>query len=382
MRVSEGTVMIALERMSLRLRIVFACLALSAIAVWPCLQPSFAAGTATAAQKQNEGSASLKIFFIDVEGGQSTLIVTPGGQSLLVDAGWQDFNGRDAERIVQAAKLAGIHRINFLLITHYHQDHVGGVPQLAARIPIDNFLDHGPDTQKGPADRKLYSAYMKAAQEGKHRVVKPGDEIPLEGVKVVVVAAAGKHLQQPLAGAGQPNPYCSETRAIPIDRTENAQSAGFVLTFGKFRFVDLGDLTWNKEIGLMCPRNRLGRADVFLASHHGNSNSNSKALVWALRPRVTILDNAPKKGGKPDAWKRIQGAPGRERIWELHYSVAGGKQDNAQPSYIANSEGVTDQGHYLELSASPDGGFTVVNSRNGSKVDYPARKLSAQSITP
>lgn len=364
--------MMVVERMGLRLKIVLACLILSA----------FAAGPAAAAQKQDTPAANLKIFFIDVEGGQSTLIVTPRGQSLLVDAGYPGFNGRDAGRIMQAAKLAGIHRINYLLVTHYHADHVGGVPQLAARIPIDHFLDHGPDTQKRPADQELYSAYLKVAKKGKHRVIKPGDVIPLKGVKVVVVAAAGKHLRKPLAGAGQANPYCSETKPIPVDPTENAESSGFVLTYGKFRFVDLGDLTWNKEIALMCPRNRLGRADVFLASHHGNANSNSKALVWALQPRVTIIDNAPKKGGKPEAWKRIYEAPGRERIWELHYSVAGGKQDNAQPSYIANSEGVTDQGHFLELKARPDGGFTVRNSRNDFKVDYPPRKLSERSITP
>jgi competence protein ComEC len=373
--------MIVLEGMSLRLKLVLACLALSVIAAWPGLQLACAAGPAATAQERNEGSASLRIFFIDVEGGQSTLIVTPAGQSMLVDTGYPGFEGRDAERIVQAAKLAGVHRINFLLITHYHADHVGGVPQLAARIPIDNFLDHGPDVQKSPVDHKLYSAYMKTARKGKHRVVKPGDAIPLEGVKVMVVAAAGKHLRQPLAGAGRPNPYCSETKPIPIDATENAQSAGFVLTYGKFRFVDLGDLTWNREIALMCPRNRLGHADVFLASHHGNSNSNSRALVWALRPRVTIIDNAPKKGGSSEAWKRIHAAPGRKRIWELHYSVEGGKKDNAAPDYIANSEDQPDRGHYLEVSARPDGGFTVENSRNNFKVDYPARRLSAQSIT-
>lgn len=363
MRALEETVMIALERMGLRLKVALVCLIFSALAAAP----------AVAAQKPQAHPANLKIYFVDVEGGQSTLIVTPAGQSMLVDTGWPGFNGRDADRIVQAAKLAGIHRINFLLITHYHADHVGGVPQLAARIPIDTFLDHGPDTQNKPADQKLYSAYLKAAQKGKHRVIKPGDVIPLEGVKVVVVAAAGKHLQQPLAGAGQVNAYCNATKPIPKDPTENAESSGFVLTYGKFRFVDLGDLTWNKEIGLMCPRNRLGHADLFLASHHSNSNSNSRALVWALQPRVTIIDNAPKKGGKPDSWQRIHEAPGRERIWELHYSVEGGKQDNAAPEYIANAKDSPDQGHYLEVLARPDGGFTVVNSRNGLKVNYPAR---------
>jgi competence protein ComEC len=372
MGILEETVMMFLGRMATRLKLVLACLLLSALA----------AGSAAGAQQQKASGANLDIYFIDVEGGQATLIVTPRRQSLLVDTGWPGFDGRDAERIVQAAKLAGIHRINFLLVTHFHTDHAGGVPQLAARIPIDTFLDHGPDVQKNAADRKLYSAYLKAAQKGKHRVVKPGDTIPLKGVKVVVVAAAGKHLEQPLEGAGQPNPYCSETKPMPVDPTENAESSGFVLTYGKFRFVDLGDLTWNKEIALMCPRNRLGRADVFLASHHSNSNSNSKALVWALRPRVTIINNAPKKGGAPESWKRIYEAPGRERIWELHYSVAGGKQANAAPDYIANAADSADQGHYLELSARPDGGFTVTNSRNGFKVDYPPRNLSARSITP
>lgn len=357
--------MTATDRMNMRLKF--------ALAGWILLAIAVQAAPAAGAQKAGAHAATLKIYFIDVEGGQSTLIVTPRHQSLLVDTGWPGFNGRDAERIVQAAKLAGIHRISYLLITHFHADHVGGVPQLAARIPIDNFLDHGADVQKGAEDHKLYSAYLKTAQKGRRRVVKPGDVIPLDGVKVVVVAAAGKHLEQPLQGAGQPNPYCSQTKPIELDPTENAQSAGIVISFGKFRFVDLGDLTWNNEIALMCPNNRLGRADVFLASHHGNSNSNSKALVWALRPRVTIIDNAPKKGGTPEAWQRIDQAPGRERIWEIHYSVAGGKQDNAAPEYIANSEGSPDQGNYLVVSASADGGFMVTNSRNGLKVDYPAQ---------
>ena len=366
----------------MRMKSAFTFIALFALAAGPGLHPAKAASPAASAQAAGN-TANLKIYVIDVEGGQSTLIVTPAHQSLLVDAGWPGFNGRDAHRILQAARLAGIDRINFLLITHYHADHVGGVPQLAERIPIDNFLDHGPDVEKSADARELYSAYLKATQKGRHRVVKPGDTIPLRGVKVVVVAATGSHLEQPLVGAGQANPYCSEkTRPMELDPSENAQSAGIVLTYGKFRFVDLGDLTWNKEIALMCPVNRLGRVDLFLASHHGESISNSKALVWALEPRVTIIDNGAKKGGTPEAWQRIYEAPGRERIWALHYSEAGGKHANARPRYIANSSNQPDRGHYLEVSARPDGGFTVTNSRNKFKADYPPRKLSAQSITP
>ncbi|HET9178660.1 MAG TPA: MBL fold metallo-hydrolase [Terriglobia bacterium] len=365
----------------MRMKSAFTFIALFALAAWPGLRPVFAASPGARAQAA-ANPANLQIYVIDVEGGQSTLIVTPAHQSLLVDAGWAGFNGRDADRIVQAAKLAGINRINFLLITHYHADHVGGVPQLAERIPIDNFLDHGPDVEKSADGPKLYSAYLKATQKGRHRVVKPGDTIPLRGVKVVVVAAAGRHLEQPLDGAGQANPYCNETRPMEMDPSENAQSSGIVLTYGKFRFVDLGDLTWNKEIALMCPVNRLGRIGVFLASHHGESISNSKALVWAIEPRVTLIDNGATKGGTPEAWQRIYEAPGRERIWQLHYSEAAGKDANAGPDYIANAHKQPDQGHYLEVSARPDGGFTVINSRNDFKVDYPSPRLSSRSITP
>ncbi len=365
----------------MRMKSAFTFIALFALAAWPGLGPAYAASPAASAQAA-ANPANLKIYVIDVEGGQSTLIVTPAHQSLLVDAGWAGFNGRDADRILQAAKLAGIERINYLLVTHYHVDHVGGVPQLAARIPIDNFLDHGPNVEKNADGRKLYAAYLKATEIGQHRVVKPGDTIPLRGVKVVVVAAAGSHLEQPLVGAGQANPYCSEIRPMEIDPSENAQSSGIVLTYGKFRFVDLGDLTWNKEIALMCPVNRLGRVDLFLASHHGDSSSNSKALVWALEPRVTIIDNGATKGGTAEAWKRIDEAPGRGRIWQLHYSEAGGKTANAAPDYMANADDQPDQGYYLEVSARPDGGFTVANSRTGFKVGYPPRKLSAQSVTP
>lgn len=365
----------------MRMKSAFTFIALFALAAGPGLQPAFAASSAGRGQEA-ANPVNLKIYVIDVEGGQSTLIVTPERQSLLVDAGWAGFNGRDAERIVHAAKLAGIDRINYLLVTHYHADHVGGVPQLAERMPIDNFLDHGPDVQNGASDRELYAAYLKATRKGQHRVVKPGDTIPLRGVKVVVVAAAGRHIMQPLAGAGQANPYCSATKPMEPDPSENAQSSGIVLTYGKFRFVDLGDLTWNKEIALMCPVNRLGRVDLFLASHHGESISNSKALVWALGPRVTIIDNGATKGGTPEAWKRIDEAPGRERIWQLHYSEAGGKKANAGPDYIANADSQPDQGHYLEVSARPDGGFTVINSRNDFKVDYRSPKLSSRSITP
>src|SRR5271170_1864484 len=154
---------------------------------------------------------SLEIYFIDVEGGQSTLIVSPSGQSLLIDAGWRGFEGRDSERIMQMTKRAKLKQIDYLLITHYHRDHVGGVPDLAQRIKILNFVDHGPNTEDTKVVKEDYSDYVKALQKGEHRVVKPGDTIPVKGLKVEVLTANGDVIHSPLAGGGQPNPYCAST---------------------------------------------------------------------------------------------------------------------------------------------------------------------------
>lgn len=309
---------------------------------------------------------SLEIFFIDVEGGQSTLIVSPSGQSMLVDTGWRGFDGRDADRIVQAAKAAGVKQINYLLITHYHRDHVGGVPALAGRMKIGTFLDHGPNTEDSRATKEDYSDYVKTiehAEHAEHMVVKPGDSIPLKGLAVRILAADGEHIGSPLPGAGQPNPFCASTPKREPDSTENARSAGFLLTYGDFRFLDVGDLTWNKELELMCPNNLIGSVDVYLTSHHGLNQSGSPALVDALHPRVAIMNNGARKGGSPDAWQIVKDAPGLEDLWQLHYAIEGGKEHNVPDPFIANVAD-QDEGRYLKLTAESNGAFTVFNQRN------------------
>lgn len=306
----------------------------------------------------------LEIYFVDVEGGQATLIVAPSGKSLLVDTGWPDFAGRDAERIVAAAKMAKLSRIDFLIITHYHADHVGGVPQLVEKMPVETFIDHGPSVESGEKAAALYAAYANAWKEGKHRVVRPGDRIRLGGAEVLVVTANSEQIGASLPGAGRPNLFCSEVKRRENDPRENARSVGFLLTFGKFRFIDLGDLTWNKELDLICPRNRVGTVDVYLTSHHGLDVSGSSALVWALHPRVAIMNNGARKGGNPEAWKTVKHSPGLEDLWQLHFTVEGGKENNVADAYIANLDEKSD-GSYVKLSARPDGGFTVTNSRNG-----------------
>src|SRR5215472_1930787 len=176
----------------------------------------------------------LEIVSVDVEGGQATLFAVPGGQSLLVDTGWPDFNHRDAGRIATAAKKAGIKRIDYLLITHYHRDHVGGVQALAKLLPIVNFVDHGEQTETGKDAEVLFNEYQAFRDKGNHILVKPGDSIPIKGLDVKVLAAGGRVISSPLPGAGQPNAACGAQRP-PADESENGQSVGVLISYGDFR---------------------------------------------------------------------------------------------------------------------------------------------------
>jgi competence protein ComEC len=312
----------------------------------------------------------LTVYFIDVEGGQSTLFVTPSGQSVLIDTGFPANNGRDADRIAAAAKDAGVKQIDYLLITHYHGDHVGGVPAIAAKLPIRNFVDHGETVEHTPAGQKLYDDYLKEVAKGNHIVVKPGDKLPIQGLDWTIVTAAGKVLDKPLAGAGKPNPFCDAFKPKDPDPSENAQSTGSRIIFGTFRAVDLGDLTWNKEHDLMCPNNKLGEVDVYVVSHHGLDISGSAALVHALHPKVAIMNNGEKKGGAVAAWDIIRASPGLIDIWQLHLSAVGGEAHNTGDKMIANMTSSPDAGNYLKLTAQRDGHFEVTNRRTGYSKKY------------
>jgi len=312
---------------------------------------------------------TLDVYFIDVEGGQATLIVSPSGESMLIDTGWPGFDDRDAERIAAAAKLAGVTQIDYLLITHYHVDHVGGVPALAARIPIRTFVDHGPSVETGKEADGLFRAYLHVREKGKHLAAKPGDKIPIQGIDVEVLTTAGEEISRPLPGAGTLNPLCAATKRREADPTENAQSIGTLVTFGKFRLIDLADLTWNKELELVCPNNKLGTVDVYLSTHHGLNLSGPPAIVLALRSRVAIMNNGARKGGSPEAWQVIRSSPGLEDIWQLHYAIEAGKENNAAEPFIANLNGHPDA-NWIKLSAEANGQFTVTNSRNGKTKTY------------
>jgi competence protein ComEC len=317
---------------------------------------------------------SLQIYFVDVEGGQATLFVTPAGQSLLIDTGWPGNNGRDAGRIVAAAHDAGINKIDFVLITHYHDDHVGGAPQLAERIPIGAFIDHGENREtRDEGTQKRWLAYQQLLSSGKYKriIAMPGDTLPMKGIAAEIISSDGVVLQKALPGAGQPNPACAGSPEPPADKTENPRSLGTLITFGKLKILDLGDLTADKEHELMCPVDKIGHVDIYIASHHGFNQSGSAALVHAITPRVAIVDNGATKGGSPSALDIIKSSPNLAALWQLHFSEEAGTAHNTTPEFIANPSG-PDAANYLKLTANPDGSFSVFNSRSKQSQQYPA----------
>jgi beta-lactamase superfamily II metal-dependent hydrolase len=324
---------------------------------------------------------TLDMYVIDVEGGKSLLLVSPSGQSMVIDAG----GGREANRIVEACKALGVRKIDYMVVSHYDGDHVGGVPALAERVPVVTFVDHGANVQlNDPGYLKNVDAYMALAAKAKRLVVKAGDRIPIKGFDALVVMAAGKAITEPLKGAGQPNPACDTTprkvwgldeRGIldNHDANENSQAITLLVTYGKFRMLDPADLTWNKDRELMCPVNRVGVVDLYMTANHGMDNANSPVMVHALRPRVVIADNGASKGASAEVFRTVESSPGLEDYWQMHYLIAGGEKANVAPDYIANIVGSPD-GKWIKVSVQPDGAFTVTNARNNFTKTYKPRK--------
>jgi competence protein ComEC len=327
------------------------------------------------AAAQSTDAKHLLIYAIDVEGGQSTLIVSPSGASLLVDTGWPTADGRDAIRIQQAMHDAGITRIDHLLITHFHVDHVGGVPELVKRVPIGEFIDHGPNREDSDITRHDYAAYLKAIEGKPRRIVHPGDTISIPGLSAIVITADGEHIAAIPGVKPMPNPYCASEPKWELDETENPRSTGIYLTFGKFRFLDLGDLTKAKEIPLVCPVNLIGTVDLYLVNHHGFNLSNSKAFVDAIHPHVAIMDNGAHKAGSPEAWQTVHESPGLEDLWMLHTAEDSDAAHNSADNLIANVKSGAD-GAYLKVVASHDGSFSVTNTRTGQTKEYPVAKMA------
>jgi beta-lactamase superfamily II metal-dependent hydrolase len=314
-------------------------------------------------------SRNLEIYAVDVEGGQATLVVTPEGDSLLIDTGWPGHNHRDADRIVAAAKAAGVKKIDWLLITHFHMDHVGGVYQLAERMPIVHYVDHGTSVEKGKDAQILFNEYAAVRAKGQHLQVEAGAAIPVKGIDVEVLSAGGNVIGTSLPDAGAPNPDCNGYEPPPETKDENGQSIGVLITFGNFRMLDMGDLTRDREYGLVCPNNNIGTVDFLLVSHHGSELSSSVPFVHAVSPRVALVDNGPHKGGSAEVWQTLHDTRGLLDIWQLHYAIDADKQHNSPDTFIANVDADC-EGKWIRVSATRDGTFTVYNGRNKFEKTY------------
>lgn len=318
---------------------------------------------------------TLSIYFIDVEGGAATLIVTPARESVLIDAGWGGFEGRDAQRIQQAMQQAGVTAIDHLVTSHYHQDHYGGVPELARRVTIKRFYDHGPMTalMDDPQFADRYAAY-RAAAKNQTTTLKPGATIPLKTargtppVKLLCVAAHGTVIGSKAARA---NPVC-DTVEPPEDPSDNARSVALRLQFGDFDFLNLADLTARVARQLVCPANLLGEFDLYQVTHHGNNTSNAAALLRSVNPTVAVMNNGPRKGGHPDTVKGLSELPALKALYQLHRNVTVTAEQNAPAEFIANLEEQPDAAHLIAVSVdAAKRTFTVTNGRTEERRSYP-----------
>jgi beta-lactamase superfamily II metal-dependent hydrolase len=327
---------------------------------------------------------ALRIFAVDVEGGQATLFVSPTGQSILVDTGWDGYNGRDADRIVAAAKEAGLSRINAVLITHFHSDHVGGLSQLAHRFPVDKVLIHGDKLPTDDNPPAVYENFKKtlAEQHLPTVQVKAGERLPVAGFDATAISSNGEVISKPLPGAGQPNPLCSSPEMPTEKPTENRMSLGFVMRYAGLTILDAGDLTVDRERPLVCPANKIGHIDLLIVSHHGIDYSSSPVFINAIAPRVAIMDNGDHKGGSTSVIDTIKSSPRLEALYQLHLAPAAGSNNpngtrqegpehNVAEAYIANPAGT--DGKRIDIAIEPNGTIDVTNGRTGQTKHFPKK---------
>ena len=325
-------------------------------------------------------SRNLDIYWVDVEGGAATLIVAPSGESLLYDSGWE-VGDRDAKRIAAAARQAGLERIDHFVLSHYHADHAGGLQALAKMIPIGRCYDRGDFIE--PANQQWYDGYQRVCRD-KRTILRAGDTIPIRDIKVDIVASNGQLVAKPMAGGGAANPLCATAQNKPKDVPENQLMVGALVTYGRFKFLDLADLDWEKEMELACPVNMIGQVSIWQAGRHGAlDGAGAPGFLYAIKPQVVVVNNGPRKGlggpspGKAKAdsvhYDRIAKTPGIEGVGQGHRSLLD-PDHNTQEDMIANLEDTAAcQGHWMRASVGRDGRYTITNGRNGFSRTYAPR---------
>ena len=317
----------------------------------------------------------LEIYWIDVEGGAATLIVTPDSETVLMDAGWPGFDDRDPARILKVLEEeVGRTELDYFIASHFHRDHTGGVAALASMIPIGTFVDHGDSVEIGWSERAdaLWESYVRAAGDRRLQV-RPGDRLPLQSTDFLFVAARSRFLERPLVDRG-PNPACRDAVSKRADAGENGKSVGFLVRVGAFEFLDLGDLSWNYEIATACPTNLFGEIDLYQVTHHGMHMSGAPAHIAAIQPLVAVMNNGPRKGGSPATYEALTATGSLIDLWQVHRAVESGPEHNPSAEFIANVGETEDcEGHWIKAAVQPDGRFTVTNSRLQFSKEYAPR---------
>jgi beta-lactamase superfamily II metal-dependent hydrolase len=350
------------------------------------LASALATGSVHAAGK------TLTMEPVDMEGGGGELFVTPEGVSLLIDTGSpasdRQPTGLDGakdgvDRIVRQFDALGVKKIDYLIITHYHGDHLGGIFELLKRMPIGEIIDHGPNREvpnpneppnsmtnrMAPDTMRNYAEYIKDIKDYKHIVAKPGDVFHFGSLTDTIVSADSQFIDAPLPGAGEPGQHC-DAPPNPMDGgIENTKSVGSILSFGKVKIAVLGDLTWNMEHELFCPIDKVGHVNILLVSHHGLPLSTHPASIAGMRPDIVVMGNGAKKGAAPAVVNTINASPGLQGFWKMHASLANGDLDG-DPNYIANLQPPPDNGDTIRLDIARGGEVTVTNTRNGFTKTY------------
>lgn len=323
--------------------------------------------------------ATLDIYWVDVEGGAATLIVTPARQAVLIDTGWP--GGQSAKRIHDAATNAGIGRIDYLILTHFHIDHFGGAAGLADLMPIGTVLDNGIPTHNpdlGGNDAWFLNVIRPYREfKADHReIIQPGQIIPLNqtggtaALSLRCMGARQRFFHQP---KDPTNPMCDGVADHPLDTTDNKNSAVMLLSFGPFKFYDGGDLTWNFEKALVCPVNSIGQVDVYQVEHHGVNLSNNPLLVRSLAPTVSIMDNGPHKGDATETVATLRSVASIQTMYQLHRDPRGGREYNTDDQYIANLDEHC-AGNYIKCSVDPSGkSYTISIPALGRSQTYRTR---------